>query len=286
MQRLLLVVLAACCLAVQAAAGESLRIGGSGSTLGTARALGAHFVRENPEIGVQILPNLGSAGALKALAAGQLEIALVSRMPAVPALKPEELALGLKAFEYGRTPFVLVTSRTDLNSITLADAVEIVAGNKTRWPDGNRIRFVLRPPASIDAALLASMSPAMRDAQLAARNRDGMIIGINDQAATSEIERLPGGFGTSTLSLVRSETRKLNVLALDGVVPSPTSLADGSYRHMKVFYAVSRTEHPVAVGRFLELLRSATGHRILGENGHWVRDAVHDRAPRGSTKRN
>ncbi len=255
------------------AASEALRVGGSGSTLGTAKLIGDAFSRQHPTTTLRIVPNLGSGGALKALAAGNLEIALISRP-----LKPEEAAGGLIATEYGRSPFVFVTNRTDLESLTLQEATDIVAARKSHWPDGSRIRLVLRPAADIDSDLLAAIAPGMREALAIARKREGMVIAVTDQDAATEVERLPGGIGTSTLALVRSEKRNLKILALEGVQPSPATIADGRYRSMKTMYAVTRSDPSALTRQYIEFLRSSAARKILVDNAHWIpeqRDQTH-----------
>ena len=80
------------CLAVSTPckAGETIRIGGTGSALAAMRILGAEFQKRDPEINVEVLVSLGTLGGIEALAEGAIDIGLAAR-----GLKPEELAKGI-----------------------------------------------------------------------------------------------------------------------------------------------------------------------------------------------
>lgn len=51
------------------------RIGGSGTDLGTMKLVAKELMQSHPEVSVEILPSLGSGGAVRAVAAGRLDIA-------------------------------------------------------------------------------------------------------------------------------------------------------------------------------------------------------------------
>ncbi|HEX6362947.1 MAG TPA: substrate-binding domain-containing protein, partial [Albitalea sp.] len=98
--------LLAAALLLPAAAADPVRLGGTGAALGTMAALARAYAQVEPSFRLHVVPNLGSSGGLKALAAGSIHIAVSGRAP-----KPEESAAGLRAVEYGRTAFVLATTK-------------------------------------------------------------------------------------------------------------------------------------------------------------------------------
>jgi len=62
---------------------------------------------------------------------------------------------------------------------------------------------------------------------------------------------------------MRSERRKLHVLTLDGVTPDAASIANGSYRYIKILFLVtSPTMSPVARA-CVEFIRSDSGRAVL-----------------------
>ena len=59
-------------------AAETIKIGGTGSALGDMTRLAEAYMRANPDTKVVVLPSLGSAGGIKALRAGAIDIALTT----------------------------------------------------------------------------------------------------------------------------------------------------------------------------------------------------------------
>ena len=246
----------------RSAVAEIIRISGTGGAIGTMRILGEAFRKTNPGIRVEILPGMGSSGAVRAVLAGRLDIGLSGRM-----LKGEERAQDVMETKYARTPFAfVVNSNLKMTGLTLEGLAAIYAG-KRDWENGKRIRLVLRPQADSDIEVLKSMSPAMSAAVDIALRREGMIVATTEQDAVDAIESVPGAFGGTTLSLVSSERRALRILALDGVVPSVRTMADGSYPYSKTFFMVTRKNFPDSVRRFIDFVRSPAGAAILAKNG-------------------
>jgi phosphate transport system substrate-binding protein len=249
------------------AAAEPIRLGGTGSGLGTMQRLAEAYARKDPSVRIVVVPNLGSSGGIKALQAGAVELAVTSRAP-----KTEELASGLQAFEYGRSPFVFVTNgRSSGNTISRHLAAQYFSGRISQWPDGTPVRLVLRPATDGDTALQEAFSAEMAEAVKAAHARPGMVIANTDQDAADEAQRLPGSLATNTLALLLSEQRHLRVLTLDGIVPSVKTLADGAYPYHKPLYLVRRAaDAPPDVQRFIDFVRSGEGRALLEKLGHWV----------------
>ncbi len=242
---------------------QSIRMGGTGSALGTIRLIGDAYARVDPRFSLEIVPNLGSGGAMKALERDAIHFAATSRP-----LTQDETGKGYRAIEYGKTPFVLATSRKGAGGLTLDQIAGIYAGKQTRWPDATPIRLVLRPANDGDTAALAAFSPAVKDALGRAMAREGMITGITDQDSATEIARLTGGLGTSSLALILSEKRDLSALAIDGVSPSAKTIADGSYPYVKTLYIVTKGNPAPPVERFIGFMGSAAGRQILADTGH------------------
>lgn len=253
------------CLALAHA--ETVRIGGTGAALGAMERLAAELRRRDPSFAFEVLTNLGSGG-VKALAKGAIQVAVASRP-----LKAEELQPNLRVAEYARTPFVLVTAKPGVTGLSAAQLAELY-GRQARWPDGTPVRLVLRPAVDVDHALLAGVSPAMPGVLADALAREGMVVAATDREAADAIERLPGALGTSSLALVLSENRRLTPLAIDGVRPSPQTLADGSYRFGKSLWLVVPTKPTPMTARFLEFLASPDGRKILADTGHLLPPAA------------
>jgi phosphate transport system substrate-binding protein len=249
-----------------APAAEEIRIGGTGNALGTMRLLGEAFARQNPGATVTVLPSLGSGGGIKAAANGAVQIAVTSRP-----LKEEERGLGLVESEYARTPFVFaVSANSRVSALTTAEIANLYAGRTQSWPDGSRIRLVLRPAGDSDSEQIRRMSPEIAVALGHAEKIPGTPFAMNDQENANDLERIPGAFGSTTLALIKSEQRSLKALELDGVAVTVQNGTTGRYPHYTRLYLVTQPNQSSGVQRFIAFLRSPDGVAILTRNGNWA----------------
>ena len=250
---------------------DTVRLGGTGAALGTMTLLAQAYKKIDPLFQLEIVPNLGSSGGIKALGAGATQIAVASR-----AIKAEELAAGLHAVEYGRTAFVLATAKADVQALTLAQIADLYAGRQTRWGDGQPVRLVLRPASDADTPLLASFSPGVKVALTTAMAREGMVTAMTDQDSADAIERLPGGIGSSSLALLMSEHRRARALPIDGIAPTVANVASGRYPYVKPLYLLYKDGAPPSALRFIAFVGSEAGRRILTAAGTDVTTARKD----------
>ena len=203
-------------------------------------------------------------GAIKAVIAGAIDIGLSSSP-----LKSKKREADSAAAIFARTPFVLVTSRTEEETrMTTSDLIYIYSGIQTTWPDGAPIRLVLRPESDSDWDVLARISPEFERSLVEAASRRGLPVGFTDQEAMTMVEKLPSGLGTASLTAVIAEKRALRAITIDGVAPTLDNLANGSHPLEKSLYLVTRTSPRDLARRFIAFLRSEEGARMLTETGN------------------
>ena len=250
------------------AAAQSLTIGGTGSSLGTMSRLAEAFGEPHPGLSATVLPSLGSSAGIKALLAGETDLAVSARP-----LKPEERAAGATDLAYGTTPLVFVASSgVPIASLTSEDVVALFTGARRAWPDGAPIRLILRPESETDSRLLVESFPAIA-APLAALRETGVVpLAYTDQDAATLLESVPGAFGALALSVILGEGRALTPLALDGVAPTPENLANDSYPMGKMHYFVTGPEPSGTTRDFLAFVASPAGRAILEATGHAAPD--------------
>jgi len=246
------------------ASAETLRISGTGGAMGGIALVARAFCQAHPGVRVVLPRSMGSVGGIRAAIAGKLDIGLSARP-----LTREERAMGGREAPYARTPFVFAVhpgvARSD---IRLDEAVAIYGGKFNWWDDGTPVRVVLRPPADTDSVLLRRMDRGMAAALANAQKREGMIVALTDTDCADRIEGTRGAFGATTLSLVLSESRRIKVLSLSGVVPSGETVANGSYPYSKTFHVVTGASPTPTAARFIDFLRSPGGMSILQRAGH------------------
>ena len=245
-----------------AAIADTIKIGGTGSALGTMKILADAYRVSHPDTQIVVVPALGSSGSIKAVAAGVLDIGLSGRP-----LKPAEREQNLAEREVARTPLVLASMRAHAG-FTLSDIARIYGGTLQAWPDGSPLRPILRPESDSETALLRAMSPEINRAMTIAYARPGVHIAITDQDSADAIEQIPGGLGTSTLALILSEQRTINALPLNGVAPSVAALMRGSYPYFKPLYLITPQNPSGPARAFAAFIQSRQGARILSDNGY------------------
>jgi len=250
-----------CCLSGGAA--ETIRVNGSGSALAMLKPLVAAYGKTSPGVVVDIGKPLGSSGAMKALLAGALDVAVTSRP-----LAPEEAAQGAQWRNLGQTPLLIVTGKAvGKNEITSAELAAIYAGETKVWPNGQPIRVILRPEGDIDTQILAGLSPAMQSAIALAHQREGMILALTDPESNEAVARVPGSIGAAGLCGLEGHAVSLNVLTLNGVQPSLKTLASGAYPLAKGIDFVTTGRTSAAGRRLLDFIFSATGRAIAEKAG-------------------
>lgn len=250
--------------AVAAAEATVLRIGGTGNALGTMRLMAEAFNKSQARHRAEVLPSVGSSGAIRAVPKGALQIGLVSRP-----LTDAEAGSSLTTIEYARTPTVFaVPESTAVRGITRQEVADIYAGEKTRWADGGLIRPVMRQPGDDNTQQIAGLSPAIASALARAEQRAGLGFAANDQEAADKLESIEGSFGVTTVALIRSEKRRLRALVLDGVEPSAENLRNGRYPLVKRFHLIVSRQPTPAVLDFIAFVKSAAGRKILEQTGH------------------
>lgn len=260
-----LVLAAALAPSATARAAEESRIvvAGTGAGLATLQALAGEYAKSAPGVTIRVLPSLGSGGGIKAVRAGLVQVAVSARP-----LSEAERAHGLREVPLARTPFVIATGLgNSVGEITLAELAAMYEGSRTRWPDGQPVRPVLRPADDIDTRLLGDMSPGMERAAQAAARRPGMNVASTDAAAASALETVPGAIGATSLSLVVSERRRLKALRIDGREPTLESLAAGSYPFVKTLTLVTAATPAPQVEAFLRFVGSPRGAQLLHSLG-------------------
>jgi phosphate transport system substrate-binding protein len=252
-----------CAFSTVVQADDVVRVGGAGTGLGAMKILAEAFEKTHPKTRIKIMPSLGSAGGIKALLHGALDVAISGRP-----LKPEELKDGTIAQECARTPFIFVVNKNvGKNDLSYRELEMIYNGQMTKWPDGTRIRLVIRPVTDTDTVTLKGFSKEMEQAVNASNSRSNMILAVTDQEAADAVARIPGAIGVSTLTQIETEKYPLKVLSLNGIKPSLDALAKGNYPHSKSLYLVWSPKTPAAAMQFIQFIQSTAGRSILARTG-------------------
>ncbi|NTV49090.1 MAG: hypothetical protein HGB32_06790 [Geobacteraceae bacterium] len=249
---------------VSASPKETITITGTGASIGTMKQMANGFRKKNPGVTVKVLPSIGSTGGIKAVNEDKIDIALSFR-----SLRPDEQNEKIIGESYGRTAFIFGAQYSNpAKGFTLAEIEEIYAGKRSTWPDGKPIRLVLRPASDSFSVYLAGINPGLKSASEKARSIPGVFVGNTDQDAAIQIEKTPGSLGTTSLSLVIAEKRKIKALTIDGAAPTISNVSTGKYPYATTLYLVyKRGKYKGSTKDFIDFVYSRDGQKILSDNG-------------------
>jgi phosphate transport system substrate-binding protein len=248
-------------LAASPAGAQTVRIGGTGSANALMHSLGSAYA-ETSEDPISVIPSLGTNGAIRAVAAGALDIAVSGRP-----LKPQEEAAGLVVLATLKTPFGFLSSRQNPPGLAKNDIAALFDAARTTWADGFPLRIVMRPRSESDTALIVALFPEVGAAMERARARPEIPIAATDQDNADLAERLTGSLAGATLTQIAMEKRPLSFVDIDGVKPTLENLESGAYPYAKTFYLVAARSRRPSVDRFTAFLLSASGRKALREGG-------------------
>ncbi len=243
---------------------NEIEIGGTGAALGTMRLLLNAYTESHPEVSGRVLQSLGSSGGIKAVLSDAIDLAVAARLP-----KDEERAAGATALRYATTAIVpAVFESNPTTGLTSRELLGLYRGEWASWSDGTTVRLVLRPKGETDTRLLHNYIPEIEGASESLRSNSAVPVAYTDQENADQIQQMPGGFGLTALSLIRSEGRPLRALALDGIIANEATIADGSYPLTKSFYLVTKSAPTSLVRGFIAFIQSPEGQELLRETGH------------------
>ena len=235
-------------------------IGGTGADLATFRLLAEAFKKHQPDSQIKVLPSIGSSGAVRGVSSGRVDIGLMARP-----LTEQEKRYALTEIHYADTALVYVVAKGHpLENIDTATLKALYRGE----PVAHALKLILRPKLDSDTLLLEDKLPDLIPALTRAFERKGVPVGMTDQSTVDLLLATENAISTSTLSLVISEQRPLQVLSLNGVKPNPGNLSDGSYPLRKKLFMLHDETLTNPERQFVEFVFTAEGKAILRRTGH------------------
>jgi phosphate transport system substrate-binding protein len=241
---------------------EPITVNGTGAVLPVLKLLVDDFAAQSPGQAPSIqYPPTGSAGSIRAVAQGRLDLAVAARAP-----RAEEAGAKWQVIPWVKTAFVIVANRPGpAKGYTRAELAAIWTGAIMQWPDGRPIRLVLRTPDDSDVTSLRAMSPEMSRAVDTAYTRPGLPKAEHDLQNLEMLAKVPGAMGTGALGLLISSGSRLTPLPVEGIAPTTQNLRDGTYPFQRTFYLVS--DGGTRVRPFIAYLNSARALKLLEQNG-------------------
>jgi phosphate transport system substrate-binding protein len=236
-----------------------IALAGSGSNLPLTRSLAAAFQSDHAEIRVLIHDSIGSSGGVRAVRDGVIDLGLISRP-----LSPEEQRWGLRVAPYARVPVVVAANPSvPDDGLDAGGLLDLFRGARTRWSDGSPVVLFLRERGDSSHAAVAQRLPGFAEANEDAYRQQRWLVLFSDAAMHRTLQETPGAVGLLDLGQVNLQPPRLRVLALDGVIPSPESLATGVYPFFKDLAFVHHQPLKKEEAAFLDFTHSARAQELI-----------------------
>jgi phosphate transport system substrate-binding protein len=239
--------------------GRSVHLAGTGTWLPLARALEDAFETEHPEIDVVVHQSIGSRGGRRAVSDGRIDIGLSASHRAAP--RPLECC---EAIEVARSAVVFaVNSTVRESSVTDEEVVEIFAGRRTRWSDGQTIVPLLRERGDTSTAVARREIPGFGVVADAALLEARWPTLLTDAEMGRALVETPGAIGLYDLGVISFESARLRVLAINGVEPNRQTLGSGQYPLSRSLVMYVRRDPRPAARAFIRFVRSERGQAVV-----------------------
>lgn len=246
-------------------AADSLVLAGSGTNLPGIRLLIDAFRKQHPQVSFDPPVNIGSSGAVQAVADGAISLGLISRP-----LKESEKGHRLVVTPYAYTA-VVIAAHPDVpdSDLTSAGLIDIYNGIRTTWNNGTGIMVLTREPEESTIELLMAMIPGFSEAYRKSLEERRWMVVMRDELMNRRLIDTPGAIGFSDMGAILSQKLAIKPLKLNGVSPSLVHVRNGTYPLRKTLAFVCRRDRlSPAVRSFIEFSCSAEGHRLLESNGY------------------
>ncbi len=244
----------------------TVHVDGSNGVMPLMRALADAYAVESPQANVTFGEGLGSRTRLDSLRAGVMDIAIASHGLDTAQLRAE----GLQVHRIAQTPVVVGVHSESVSLADLATAqlCDVLAGRVTSWRqlgDGRdlRVQVIVRPESEVDMEVLRDRVPCARSLTIAA---NATIVEETSDMAHA-IANTNGAIGITTATVTEQSEGAIRALSLDGVLPTPQTVARGTYSLVRSSYLITRADAHAGVTAFLNFIASPSGVRVLEENG-------------------
>lgn len=257
-----MLLLGAAVAACGAASAQTVRIGGTGAAQGLLLRLSEAFNLVSPGDRLEVVPGLGSSGAIAAIVEGALSVAVVARP-----LNDAETAKGVRSTPWLETPFIFVSSSPRQMALSRAEVVAAFGGELRTWSDGSSIKPILRPRSDAMTDMMIAHFDGMQAALEKTRRRPDVPLAATDQDNAQLAAKVPNSLAAMTLLQLTTEQPQLRVVALDGVKPSLVRMEEGSYLLRVALQLVVGERSSQVTQRFLSFVRTPIVERIIRESG-------------------
>ena len=235
----------------------TLRLVAADSCGPLAEELGTAYQDSHPWVTLQVVV-FNSSVAGQILRAGEAGLALLSWLPGAIDQKPSW------SQPFARDGIAIVVHpATPFTETGLAHLQAIFRGQVQEW-GGVVLTVVSREEGSGTRAVFESLVLGGRDMTHTA------VVMPSSQAVIEYVARTPGAIGyVSTLWVKRALADGVRVLPVEGILPAPEAISDGSYPLARLLYLAAVTEPAGEAREFAQWVLGPQGQAIAARLETW-----------------
>jgi len=246
-------------------AAEKIAVGGSGSPIPLTRELAKAFLAKHPADEIEVLPSsIGEAGGIAALKDGRIQVGIIARGP-----DPGEGTPDMRFRLYAKVPAVVAVNGSvpGVQSLTEQQILDVYAGRITNWKDlggpDARIQVLTRNEADMNKRAWRMHLKGFKQFK---ETKDALMLNKAHEMVQALLNQ-PHSIGfTDSIGVLEGKGR-LRALAVNGIAPTPESVASGRYWIVKEFYVGVKGEPPVLAKAFVDYLFTPEAQRIISGFG-------------------
>ena len=248
--------------------GESittLRVSGSETALPVVQKLAQAYSQKHHQTQFQFQFGTNSDGAIQGLVKGTLDLAVANRP-----LSKTEAKESLHYHPFARDAVAFVAHRpSPVQELTSTQVRNIYGGKLTNWKQlGKKAAPIIvldRSPE--ESARKLVLMPLMAGHPVKAQT----IVLSKTKEMIQALESTPNSLGYCSIGLLQiMPTQRIQVLKLDGIMPSAAAVEEGKYPWYLTFGLVYHRNHPAALASFIDFVRGPEGRQVLEKYGYAV----------------
>jgi len=214
--------------------------------------------------------SIGSSAGIKALLAGNAEMAASSRN-----LKESEIADGAKGYKIAIDAFaVIIDNKVGIDNLSIQNVADIYNGTITNWSQLNGvdadITIVKRDESSgtYQAFKELFLEKAYPDSDLANYSKNGLTIGSNGEMVTKVIE-VDYSIGYIGYAVLEQAVKGGAIpVAIDNIQPTEENLLNGDYTVGRDLYLVTKNEPTAEQQKYIDYTLSEKGQDLVEDAGY------------------
>jgi phosphate transport system substrate-binding protein len=241
-----------------------LLLGGSGAAYPALQVLTTEFVERHPHVTIVYETSSQTSAAAKYVAEGRLDIGLIGRP-----LNEQENHPFLKEIPIARDAVILaVHPSVGVKNLTTIQAQEIFKGAIQSWSQVGGAEHAI---VVLDRVEGETAKIALRRHVLGANLEitPNAIVMPTEKDMFTATAMVPDSIGFFSLTYAVQNPKKVNAIALDGVMPSFETVRAGAYRVVRPISIVVNPERMNAspLREFLAFLDSSDARALLAQAG-------------------